>query len=166
VSEIVTQALVGFLRGHFALDWHGIHGASHWARVRANGLRLATHTGANTRVIEAFAFIHDACRENDGHDPLHGERAARLAEEIHGRYLFIDEPELRLLQVACTGHSEGGLKGDVTVLTCWDADRLDLGRVAVRPAPRRLCTPAARDPAILEWAYQRSIRAWSDEEAT
>jgi uncharacterized protein len=157
VSEIVTHALVGFLRGHFALDWHGIHGAAHWARVRANGLRLAPHTGANTRVVEAFAFVHDACRRDDGHDPLHGERAAALARVIQGHYLFLGDDELALLEVACIGHSRGAVEGDSTVCTCWDADRLDLGRVAIRPAPHRLCTAAARDPGMLEWAYRRSV---------
>ena len=42
-------------------------------------------------------------------------------------------------------HSDGRVDADVTVQTCWDADRLDLGRVGKRPDPRLLCTPAARD---------------------
>jgi uncharacterized protein len=45
------------------------------------------------------------------------------------------------------------------VQTCWDADRLDLGRVGKRPDPRRLCTPAARDRDVIEWAYRRSLGA-------
>lgn len=56
---------------------------------------------------------------------------------------------------------EGQTLGDATVLTCWDADRLDLGRVGIRPHPHRLCTEAARDPVLLEWAYQRSVK-WRD----
>jgi uncharacterized protein len=47
----------------------------------------------------------------------------------------------------------------MTVLTCWDADRLDLGRVGIKPNPHRLCTAAARDPMMIEWAYKRSIRS-------
>ena len=43
-------------------------------------------------------------------------------------------------------------------MTCWDADRLDLGRVGIRPDPRRLFTAAARSPELLSWAYQRSLR--------
>jgi uncharacterized protein len=38
---------------------------------------------------------------------------------------------------------------------CWDADRLDLGRVGIIPKPDRLCTNAARD--ILEWSHERAI---------
>lgn len=35
--------------------------------------------------------------------------------------------------------------------------RLDLGRVGIGPAPRRLCTDAARDEGVIEWAYARSM---------
>ena len=34
-------ALLKHLRQHFAISWHGAHGASHWARVRNNGLMIA-----------------------------------------------------------------------------------------------------------------------------
>ena len=67
--SLITAELIQFARGEFRLDWEGIHGAPHWARVRHNGLVLAELTGANTRVVEYFAFIHDLGRENDNHDP-------------------------------------------------------------------------------------------------
>jgi uncharacterized protein len=54
-------------------------------------------------------------------------------------------------------YTHGGTEGDITVQTCCDADRLDLGRVVV-PDPARLCTSAARDPDMIEWAYWRSIQ--------
>ncbi|MCZ4315583.1 hypothetical protein O4H66_19430 [Comamonadaceae bacterium G21597-S1] len=43
------------------------------------------------------------------------------------------------------------------MLTCCDADRLDLDRVGIRPLPERLCTAVARQPVVLEWAYRRSL---------
>ena len=43
---------------------------------------------------------------------------------------------------------------------CWDADRLDLGRVGYMPHPSRLCTPAARDAELIRWAYERSVRPY------
>ncbi len=70
----------------------------------------------------------------------------------------LTEPELDLLQEACRGHSEGWTEADITVMTCWDADRLDLGRVGIIPDPTRLCTAAARDRATIEWAFARSLR--------
>ena len=42
------------------------------------------------------------------------------------------------------------------VQCCWDADRLDLGRVGIRACPDRLCTAAGRTPKIIEWAWLRS----------
>lgn len=155
---LITQELVKELRQHFILDWNGIHGAPHWARVRQNGLMLAGMTGANTKVIEAFAFVHDACRQHDGSDPGHGPRAADYARWlVKAERLSLKAAELESLVVACEGHSEGRTDGDITVCTCWDADRLDLGRVGVRPDPERLCTEAARSPEIIFWAYRRSI---------
>jgi uncharacterized protein len=91
MSSLITQGLIAFARSEFRLDWDGIHGAPHWSRVRHNGLLLAEHTGANTRVVEYFAFIHD------------------------------------------------------------------LGRVGIRPDPFRLCNEAARQPALLSEAYERSL---------
>jgi uncharacterized protein len=48
------------------------------------------------------------------------------------------------------------IDADITIQTCWDADRLDLGRVGTTPDPARLCTAAARDPEMLRWADRRS----------
>jgi uncharacterized protein len=156
-ESFITKALVEILREQFLLDWQGIHGAPHWARVRRNGLSLSGHTGANVRVVEYFAFLHDCRREHDGHDLEHGHRAAEFAFEIRADYLRLDDAEFELLLVACRGHSDGGLEADVTVQTCWDADRLDLGRVGIVPCPTRLCTAAARADAVIDAAYRRSL---------
>jgi uncharacterized protein len=155
---MIDRALIRILRDQFALEWNGIHGVLHWTRVRENGLRLADLTGANPRVVEFFAFLHDARRLDEGHDPGHGARAAELARELAGSTFEIAAPDLELLAEACEGHSDGLMRGDVTIITCWDADRLDLGRVGIRPRPDLLCTQAARDPALIQWAYDRSWR--------
>ena len=157
MPSLITNELMEFARSEFRLDWHGIHGAGHWARVRHNGLMLAAHTGANPRVVEYFAFLHDLGRENDNRDPEHGTRAAAIAENIAGDLINVSASELTLLTEACVGHSQGHLVADVTVMTCWDADRLDLGRVGITPAPDRLCSDAARHPMIVSDAYRRSI---------
>ncbi len=150
--------LLRILKGQFTLDWAGIHGISHWERVRENGSRLARLTGAKPRVVGLFALLHDSKRENGGHDPEHGSRAAAFARTLAGSMFELEPDDLDLLAAACRDHSEGFTDGNVTVVTCWDADRLDLGRVGVKPNPRRLCTAAARDPAIIEWAFARSLR--------
>ena len=155
---MINTQLIKVIRNQFELDWHGIHGASHWARVRENGLRLAEVTGAHTGVVELFAFLHDARRQNDPRDPYHGPRAATFVKSLVGTAFELETTHLDLLVAACDGHSDGHAEGDITVLTCWDADRLDLGRVGIMPDPQRLCTEAAREPEVLEWAYLRSIR--------
>jgi uncharacterized protein len=154
----VVRDLVPHLRKQFRLDWRGIHGVSHWARVRWNGLVLAKTTGVNTEVVELFAFLHDSCRRNDDYDPEHGARAADFAQSLHGSVFTLSSAELDVLVEACQGHTHGKYSDNMTIQTCWDADRLDLGRVGIRPVPERLCTDAARDPVLIEWAYQRSIR--------
>ena len=155
----LIRDLVPHLRRQFKLDWRGIHGVSHWARVRQNGLCLCQSLGADSRVVELFAFLHDSCRQNDFHDPEHGSRAADFAKSLQGSVFTLPGEDFAVLVEACQGHTNGRYNDNVTVQTCWDADRLDLGRVGIRPLPQRLCTEAARDPDLIEWAYQRSIRS-------
>lgn len=154
--RIITRELIALIRREFVLDWTGIHGAPHWARVRSNGLRLAEITGARTDVVELFALLHDSQRKHDGHDPEHGKRAADFAMAIRGQVFSLDDQGLTFLVHACACHSDGFIEADVTVQTCWDADRLDLGRIGVAPDPEKLCTSAARDREMIEWALERS----------
>jgi uncharacterized protein len=151
VSRVLQAA-----RERFVLDLKGIHGPPHWHRVRENGLRIAKHTGANKLIVELFAFLHDCCREDDRSDPEHGERAALFAESLRGTLLHLEPEDFTLLYLAIRNHSLGGTRGNITVLTCWDADRLDLGRVGARPRPNLLGTEFARRKDTIEWAYRRS----------
>ena len=155
---MITPPLVAAIRKRFALDWHGIHGAAHWTRVRCIGLKLAHFTGANLEVVECFAFLHDTCRRVDGPDPEHGARAALFAERINERVLGLREQDLALLVEACIGHSDGESHQDLTVATCWDADRLDLARLGITPEPSRLCTEHAARPEFYNWAVRLSGR--------
>jgi uncharacterized protein len=152
------RELLGDIRRQYRLSWLGIHGVGHWARVLDTGLRLASVTGADPEVVCLFALFHDACRTNDGYDPRHGARGAELAAALLGPQLASAPHRLALLLEACTHHTEGRTDADVTVATCWDADRLDLIRVGIRPSPRKLCTAAARDLAMLDWANDRAVR--------
>ena len=84
-----------------------------------NGRSLSKETGANIEVVELFALIHDCRRENENYD-------------------------LEELVYACHWHSHGHTTGTPTVMTCWDSDRLDLGRVGKKPLPKYLCTDVAK----------------------
>ena len=156
-EPVLMSALIAIIRAQFALDWNGIHGIEHWERVRKNGLRLAQITGANPTVVKLFAYLHDSRRLDDWEDAGHGARAAAYLQTLRDPHFQVSDQELELLMYACRHHSDGTMEGDVTVQTCWDADRLDLGRVGIRPDPQYLCTPAARDAEMLAWSYRRSI---------
>ena len=159
MTSIDRKPLLRFLRNQFAIDWHGHHGAPHWARVRANGLMLAPLTGANRHVVELFAFFHDACRVNEHVDDGHGARGADLAGRLKGRFFEATDEEMDLLAHACRYHSDGRSRDDATVLTCWDADRLDLGRVGIKPHPKYLCTATAKNSEVIQAAFLRSKAA-------
>lgn len=158
MASIISKEYISFIKSKFALDWKGVHGAKHWARVRLNGLTLAEINGADRELIEIFAFIHDVERWNDYEDPMHGPRAAILAEAINKDFWKLERSRLNQLIEACEGHSEGEISHpSMTVMTCWDADRLDLYRVGNMPNPKYLCTDAAKNYEIIEAAVMRSI---------
>ncbi len=140
----------------YALPLNGDHGVSHWARVLENGIRLAEETGAQVEVVQLFAVLHDSRRQNEVTDPQHGPRAAEFATELRGSVFDLDDHEFRLLYRACEGHTHERTHPDVTIQTCWDSDRLDLGRVGITPHPSRLCTEVAKRPETIKWADGRA----------
>jgi uncharacterized protein len=112
--------------------------------------------GLEPDIVELFAYLHDAKRANDGWDLEHGRRAADFVRELQGSHLELSAVKLELLVYACAHHTDGLTVADPAVQICWDADRLDLGRIGIEPDPDRLCTAAAREPATIEWAFRRS----------
>ena len=81
---------------------------------------------------------------------------AELAAAFRSLHFQLSDERFDLLYTACADHTEGRTEGDVTIQTCWDSDRLDLGRVGVMPEPSRLCTTAARSRDMLLWADGRA----------
>ncbi len=157
--NLINKQLIETIRKRYCLNWNGIHGIGHWVRVRENGLYVAERLdGVNTKVVELFAVFHDARRINDGTDNQHGYRGAELAKELRGSLFELSDEEFSLLYTACCYHTDGKMEDDVTVQTCWDADRLDLGRVGTTPNPRFLCTAVAKDPVAIAWANDRAQR--------
>ena len=127
---------------------HSIHGPTHWGRVRRNGLLLATRTNADEIVVRLFAVFHDARRLNDMHDPDHGARGAEYAAKLREQAMFsVPDATFALLKEACDGHTDGFHHDDPTIGTCWDADRLDLGRCGFVPDAHFMSTEFAREIA-------------------
>jgi len=131
----------------FARHAASAHGPDHWRRVQRNGLLLCTRTGANRNVVRLFALFHDCRRVNDGWDPDHGARGAEYAASLRGTAFQISDEEFHQLHEACVWHTQGVRHDDATIATCWDADRLDLGRVGIIPDPNRMCTDFGREIA-------------------
>jgi uncharacterized protein len=130
-----------------ALLFHSpIHGLKHWRTVARNGLYLAQHSGADLEVVKHFAFFHDSKRENEHRDPEHGPRAALFLNGIRN-LLPLDDLQFQMLKRACSGHTHGTQTDCATLGTCWDADRLDLGRVGIRPDSQYLFTVRAKEIA-------------------
>lgn len=150
------RAIVSVILDGYALPTHGTHGVSHWARVLENGLRLANGTDVNPDIVSLFAAFHDARRLNEHTDDGHGRRGAELAAELRGTLFELSDDDFLLLRLACEGHTDGDTQADLAIQICWDADRLDLPRVGKQVDPGRLCTEAAKTPAMIEWA---SVRA-------
>ncbi len=109
---------------------------------------IAKDNGADKSVIDYFAFLHDSRRFNEDSDPDHGKRAAEFALSLRDSYVDLSNSSFSLLVTACEGHTHEGYHDDVTIQTCWDADRLDLGRVGITPDPDRMCTGLERQLAI------------------
>lgn len=155
-SKTVSAEFFDFLVQSHKLGHDGFHGKDHWLRVLNNAREIAAGTGANLRVLELFAVLHDSQRQNENHDPEHGLRAAAYAAELRNKWFELTDDEMELLVEACRFHSDGLIDAHATVQACWDADRLDLGRVGVRPDPHLLCTSFAKRPEVIEAAYLRS----------
>ena len=156
-SKVLSYKLFDHLFKQFPLGDSVIHGKDHWLRVLYNGRMIAKENGANINVVELFAIIHDCKRDNDNFDLEHGRKAADYIMTIHEEWLNINKQERDLLVEACRYHSDGLIDGDITIQTCWDSDRLDLGRVGIKPVADRLCTEIAKRKDFIEAAYLRSI---------
>lgn len=161
-NELIQQAL-DLVRPQFRLDIdHGWHGISHWSRVWNNARFLCDELDLNPVVPCLFSFLHDSQRFDEGQDVMHGPRACEWIDRlVYERKLKIDSFDLHLLTTAISLHSNGETEAHPIVQVCWDSDRLDLGRVGIRPDPRYLCTEAAKRPEVIEIAYARSIKAQS-----
>jgi len=126
---------------------HSVHGPDHWRRVERNGLLLATRSSADIVVVRLFALFHDSQRENDGWDRGHGARGAKYAASLRGVAYELSDDQFELLHYACTWHTDRDHHDDPTIATCWDADRLDLGRVGIIPSPEFMSTDFGREIA-------------------
>ena len=138
------ERLREFAIQHSKLGDYSIHGISHWDRVARNADALST-SDVDSLVVRAFAYIHDVERVNENDDWQHGPRAALLVDEICSSVLgFLNDLEIEQLKEACRLHTLRHKTEDATVNACFDADRLDLGRLGITPNPNKMATVQGR----------------------
>ncbi|HEF0078820.1 MULTISPECIES: HD domain-containing protein [Citrobacter] len=148
----------------YRLKLHGTHGLSHWTRVLLTGRRLCDALHINHHLVDLFALLHDSQRQDEGRDSDHGPRAEIFIRELVRKGLLqLPTDELDLLSMACSLHTKGLTDGPIIAQVCWDADRLDLGRVGISPQPAKLCTSAAREPILFRWAVDRGTSKAKEE---
>ncbi|MCY3744340.1 hypothetical protein F4Z99_04035 [Candidatus Poribacteria bacterium] len=124
-----------------------IHGPDHWARVERNGLYVAQKTGADKIIVQLFAVFHDCMRQNDDIDPGHGRRGAEYAVQIKNELINIPSDDFDKFYYACEWHTDQRTTDDVTIAACWDADRLDIGRVGYILDPQYMNSKPAQEIA-------------------
>lgn len=91
-------------------------------------MKLTEQTGANQKVIQLFSIFHDSRRHNEHLDPKHGLWGAELATQLRENHFpLLTDEEFDLLHQACFLHTKAATHDNITVQTCFDADRLDLG---------------------------------------
>ena len=121
--------------------------------------------GCDAQLVLLFALLHDTQRFNESRDPEHGLRAARFAKELRDEgVLTLDDERLAVLVDACTRHDKGFVSDDPTTGACWDADRLNLGRVGITPLPHLLSTTPAQQPELIAEArsFHGLFYTWDD----
>jgi len=154
----MNKALLQRIKDQYKLDLNSEHGIYHWNTVNEIGLYLSKETKADTTVVSLFAYLHDSKRINEDYDPQHGARAALFASELfREKLLVITASQLNNLVTACKFHSQSEIKpANITIATCWDADRLDLWRLGATPDSDFLFSSTAKKKESIVYSYELS----------
>jgi uncharacterized protein len=162
------RAIIDQVLAQYKLPIDGDHGVAHWARVYENGLALARHfdlTSEQIEVVKLFAMLHDACRLKEHNDPRHGYRAGNILlrniEETTDLLSDMTVEQLGACSVAMEYHTDANFKLHPNtaavhpeIRVCWDADRLDLDRVGIKPEKKFL---VCKDDAIIRECRRRGV---------
>ena len=107
MNPSLRRSMIPGVREQFRLEWQGIHGVPHWARVRCNGLAMARVNGARIDIVEWFALPHESQRFHDERDWHHGARGAESTREPNSELLRLDWQGFVMLAFAVRHHSDG-----------------------------------------------------------
>ena len=143
--KVIRQRVIEFAAANWELG--RTHVMSHWRNVERNGHRLAVE-GVNLRVVSLFAYLHDKWRRDNYRDINHEIRAAHHLVPLRNTLLKeLTDEEFDLLYKACKLNTVCHHTGDITIDTCFDADRLDLIRCGIQHHPRGMATERGKQLA-------------------
>ena len=147
-------------------DLGATHGIEHWDRVARFG-RVLYEVGVDMNVVTAFAYLHDSERKDNCEDINHGKRASKLIDTIRTSLLSeLNDKQITKLKQACELHTIKHRTGDITIDACFDADRMDLLRIGIKPSPNKMATLHGADlvanPKYEEY-YQEMVYRLKDE---
>lgn len=156
------RELQAIVVAQFRLDIDGVHGLPHWRSVYRNGLLICeADPEVDPAVIAAFALLHDSQRHDDDDDPSHGVRGSRFVTELldQGHMSWLDKEQQTWLRAAVCNHPLGGRSECPTIQGCFDADRLDLCRIGIRPHPKYLGSVYASREGVIERHWEMAWEA-------
>lgn len=156
-STFNNKHILEYVISNFKLDIDGDHGLEHWERVYENCLKLASFYNISSEVFELFSLLHDSKREDEFRDIDHGKRAALLVKKlVFNNEIILSKEDTNRLIFACSNHTvpnkKAKLYNDIVVQICFDADRLDIGRVGIVPEEKYFFTDYAKK-LVLEGKY-------------
>jgi len=147
------QELLNIIKQDFKLNLYGYHGIYHWQRVFLNTQKLAKYYNVQSEVFELFSILHDSKRENEHLDINHGKRASEFVKKlIEEKYIKLNTRDEEQLIYACANHTKPDVTNpfynDIIVQICFDADKMDIGRVGIVPDEKYFLTQYAKELII------------------
>lgn len=130
-----------------------IHGYNHWKNVEKFGNYIADKNGADKKVISNFAFLHDIGRTAEYKEPGHGQKSAEIIKKFFsaGSLELNNQQYEKLLEAVAEHENSAAKSDDMTIQTCWDADRLDLPRVYIFPDKNLLYTAVGKSEETFDY---------------
>ncbi len=144
----------------------GAHGLDHFMRVRKYAVYLAKKEGANVKVVEAMALLHDLVRYEDEREKYSVEETLKKASLILDELHFSTEEKKAVLE----GIKSHSLHSNIVAVPesleakiIFDADKLDsVGRIGIA---RWFITMSSRNLTIKQIAqiYVKTIKEQQDK---
>lgn len=157
IYNVIPKNILKEILNEYQLDLlNGMNGLNHWSRIIENAFLLSEYNKANKKVLVAFAFFHKIKRNNEEQDTNEGYKGAQLLRYYENE-LGLNEEEFDQAYFACVNFNEFKTHDNLTIATCWDAERLDLMRTGLYPREDDLQSTYAKNAGTITWAVRRAL---------